>query len=57
MSCDQQPALALARRGQEIALSADVLKDPFVLVVSDLDEPDWDGETDVRRRSVLGEET
>jgi predicted nuclease of restriction endonuclease-like (RecB) superfamily len=36
---DQDGVLALARRGQEVAVPADVIKDPFVLEFLDLQEP------------------
>jgi hypothetical protein len=38
-SRDQEGVLALARRGQEVAVPADVIKDPFVLEFLDLREP------------------
>lgn len=36
---DREGVLALARRGQEVAVPADVIKDPFVLEFLDLREP------------------
>ena len=49
---DQAQVLALARRGQEIALPADVLKDPFVLEFLDLKEKPTAQERDLEQAII-----
>jgi len=52
MNRDKTQVLALARRGQEIAVPADVLKDPFVLEFLDLKEKPTAQERDLEQAII-----